>query len=212
MFLRSVLLSTVIGASLIAPAFAGECPANQMRADATKPVTTAAKGVTDKVLSQIDLSAEKVALKGHLMRVRKLEIQPGGIVPWHSHEDRPAQIYVASGEIHEYASNCAVPILVAVPGHDAAGLDLQLAHAHQMAFQRHLLAGEVDLRQDLVGHALGGGSDRLGGIGAHLVCRAFAGEGGSREAEGSGGERGNGKSFQHEHLRAVGPRPERRRR
>ena len=72
-----------------------------MRAGATKPVTTAAKGVTDKVLSQIDLAGEKVALKGHLMRVRKLEIQPGGIVPWHSHEDRPALIYVVSGEIYE---------------------------------------------------------------------------------------------------------------
>jgi quercetin dioxygenase-like cupin family protein len=111
MFLRSVLLSTVIGASLIAPAFAGECPANQMRADATKPVATAAKDVTDKVLSQIDLSAEKVALKGHLMRVRRLDVQAGGIVPWHSHEDRPALIYVVSGEIYEHASNCAVPIL-----------------------------------------------------------------------------------------------------
>src|SRR6266511_1943370 len=71
----------------------------------------AAKGVTDKVLSQIDLAGEKLALKGHLMRVRKLEVQPGGVVPWHSHEDRPALIYVASGEIYEYASNCAVPIL-----------------------------------------------------------------------------------------------------
>ena len=111
MFFRSVLLSTAIGAGLIAPAFAGECPANQMRAGATKPVSAAAKGVTDKVLSQIDLAGEKVALKGHLMRVRKLEVQPGGVVPWHSHEDRPALIYIMSGEIHEYASNCAVPIL-----------------------------------------------------------------------------------------------------
>jgi quercetin dioxygenase-like cupin family protein len=32
-------------------------------------------------------------------------------VPWHSHEDRPALIYVVTGEIYEYASNCAVPIL-----------------------------------------------------------------------------------------------------
>lgn len=111
MFLRSVLLSTVIGAALIAPALAGECPANQMRTDANKPSTAAAKGVTDKVLSQIDLAGEKVALKGHLMRVRKLEIQPGGIVPWHSHEDRPALIYVVTGEIYEHASNCAAPIL-----------------------------------------------------------------------------------------------------
>jgi len=31
-------------------------------------------------------------------------------VPWHSHDDRPALIYVAEGEIVEYASNCADPI------------------------------------------------------------------------------------------------------
>ena len=92
-------------------AFAGECPAGQMRVDATKPSTAAAKAVTDKVLAQIDLAGEKVALKGHTMRVRRLEIQPGGIVPWHSHNDRPALIYVVSGDIYEYASNCAVPIL-----------------------------------------------------------------------------------------------------
>jgi quercetin dioxygenase-like cupin family protein len=110
---RTLVVSTFAAAALglAAPAFAGECPANQMRAGATKPVTTPAKGVTDKVLSQIDLGGEKVALKGHLMRVRKLEVQPGGIVPWHSHEDRPALIYIMSGEIYEYASNCAVPIL-----------------------------------------------------------------------------------------------------
>jgi quercetin dioxygenase-like cupin family protein len=110
---RTLVVSTFAAAALglAAPAFAGECPANQMRAGATKPVTTPAKGVTDNVLSQIDLGGEKVALKGHLMRVRRLEIQPGGVVPWHSHEDRPALIYVISGEIYEYASNCAVPIV-----------------------------------------------------------------------------------------------------
>ena len=40
------------------------------------------------------------------LRFRKLTIEPGGIVPWHSHDDRPALIYVAEGEIIEYASNC----------------------------------------------------------------------------------------------------------
>ena len=38
-------------------------------------------------------------------------IEPGGIVPWHSHADRPALIYVEQGEIHEFASNCAAPIV-----------------------------------------------------------------------------------------------------
>ena len=113
MFVRTLLASTALAATvaIAAPAFAGECPAGQMRADATKPVTYGPKDVTDKVLAQIDLAGEKIALNGHLMRVRKLEIQPGGIVPWHSHGDRPALIYVMSGEIYEHASNCAVLIL-----------------------------------------------------------------------------------------------------
>jgi quercetin dioxygenase-like cupin family protein len=63
------------------------------------------------VLAQIDLAGEKVALNGHMMRVRKLEVQPGGVVPWHSHGDRPAIIFIQQGEIEEYASNCSVPIV-----------------------------------------------------------------------------------------------------
>jgi len=111
MFVRTFIASTLILAGLAAPAFAGECPADKMKADAVKPVTYGPKAVTDKVLATIDLSKEKVALNGHMMRVRRLEIQSGGIVPWHSHADRPALIYVVSGEIVENASNCAVPIV-----------------------------------------------------------------------------------------------------
>jgi quercetin dioxygenase-like cupin family protein len=111
MFKSMVLAASLLaGFAALAPAFAGECPAGQSRPDATKPSTAAAKGVADKVLSQIDLGGEKVALKGHNMRVRRLEIQPGGIVPWHSHAERPALIYIVSGTIVEHASNCAVPI------------------------------------------------------------------------------------------------------
>jgi quercetin dioxygenase-like cupin family protein len=32
-------------------------------------------------------------------------------VPWHSHGDRPAIIYIISGQITEYASTCAVPVV-----------------------------------------------------------------------------------------------------
>jgi len=108
---RTLLASTLIAGCLAGPAFAGECPADKVKADATKPVNYGPKGVSDTVLSTIDLAKEKVAVAGHLMRVRKLEVQPGGIVPWHSHAERPALIYIMSGEIYENASNCAVPIL-----------------------------------------------------------------------------------------------------
>jgi quercetin dioxygenase-like cupin family protein len=113
MFNRIALVSTMLvaGLCLAAPAFAGECPADKMKTDAVKAVNHGPKGVSDKVLAAIDLSKEKVAVAGHMMRVRRLDIQPGGIVPWHSHAERPALIYVVSGEIIEHASNCAVPIV-----------------------------------------------------------------------------------------------------
>jgi quercetin dioxygenase-like cupin family protein len=107
-----LVLAAALGAALLATAAqAGECPADEMRADATKPVANPAKGVTDTVLSAIDLAKEPAAIDGRTLRLRKLVIQPGGVVPWHSHADRPAIIYIVEGTITEYASNCAVPIV-----------------------------------------------------------------------------------------------------
>jgi quercetin dioxygenase-like cupin family protein len=82
-----------------------------VRTDATKPGATTNSGATDTVLGTIDLSKEKVALADHMFRIRKLVIQPGGEIAWHSHGDRPALIYVIKGQIVEHASNCSVPIL-----------------------------------------------------------------------------------------------------
>jgi|SRR5262249_11702293 quercetin dioxygenase-like cupin family protein len=113
-FGRSVALAGMIAGSTViglSSALAGACPADQMKANAREPVTFAAKDVTDTVLAAIDLAKEPAQIKERQLRFRKLTIEPGGIVPWHSHGDRPAIIYVAEGEIVEYASNCAVPIL-----------------------------------------------------------------------------------------------------
>ena len=63
------------------------------------------------MLAAIDLEKEPANIKDRQLRFRKLTIEPGGIVPWHSHDDRPAIIYIAEGEIVEYASNCADPIV-----------------------------------------------------------------------------------------------------
>ena len=82
-----------------------------MKAGIRAPVTLAGKGVTDTTLAAIDLEKEPAKIKERQLRFRKLTIEPGGVVPWHSHGDRPAIIYIAEGEIHEYASNCAAPIV-----------------------------------------------------------------------------------------------------
>ena len=112
---RVALAGAIAGAFSIAAivANAGDCPADKRVADGQgqKPSTAAAKGVTDVVRASTDLSKEPAAIDGRQFRLRQLDIQPGGIVPWHSHDNRPALIYVVSGEIVEYASNCAAPIV-----------------------------------------------------------------------------------------------------
>lgn len=92
-------------------ASAGECPADKVTENGQKPGASAHKGVAEKLLGQIDLSKENIAIAGHHFRMRRLDIQPGGEVAWHSHRDRPALIYVVSGTITEYSSHCAVPIV-----------------------------------------------------------------------------------------------------
>ena len=94
-------------------AVAGECPSDKRVPDGQgqKPGPTAPIGVTDVVRATTDLSKEPAGIHGRQFRLRQLDIAPGGIVPWHSHGDRPAMIYIVSGEIYEYSSSCAVPIL-----------------------------------------------------------------------------------------------------
>src|SRR3712207_6284089 len=104
-------MTLVAGAMLFAsPASAGQCPAGKVSPGVRATGEMKPKDVTDTVVGAIALSKEKVNLADRQLRLRKLVVQPGGIVPWHSHEDRPALIYIVSGSIHEYASNCAVAI------------------------------------------------------------------------------------------------------
>ena len=94
-------------------AFAGECPTGKQVADGLgqKPGPTMPVGVTDTVRASTDLAKEPAAIQGRQFRLRELVMQPNGIVPWHSHNDRPAMIYIVSGEVVEYSSSCAVPIV-----------------------------------------------------------------------------------------------------
>ena len=106
------LVGVVAGSIATAPAaFAGECPADKMKPNVREKVDYKAVGVTDVTLASIDLEKQPAHLKDRELRFRKLTIEPGGIVPWHSHDDRPALIFVQQGEIVEYASNCAEPIV-----------------------------------------------------------------------------------------------------
>lgn len=111
-----LVLSAVAVCSLAfaaASAFAGECPAAQRVADGQgqAPGPTSPKDVTDTVRASTDVMQAPYHIKGRQFRLRELVMQPGGIVPWHSHDQRPAMIYIVSGEVVEYASSCKVPIV-----------------------------------------------------------------------------------------------------
>jgi quercetin dioxygenase-like cupin family protein len=112
---RASLASVAAGLFALAATAAGaaECPADKKVADGQgqKPGPSAPKDVTDVVRSSTDLSKEPANIRNRLFRLRQLEVKPGGIVPWHSHNERPAMIYIVSGQITEYASSCAVPIV-----------------------------------------------------------------------------------------------------
>jgi quercetin dioxygenase-like cupin family protein len=111
--MKHTALAAIVATAISISAQAGECPADQRRPDGSgqKMSNAPAKDVTDKVITSNDLSKDPIALKGRLFRARELVVAPGGVVPWHDHGNRPAMIYIVSGEINEYASTCAVPIL-----------------------------------------------------------------------------------------------------
>ena len=105
------LVAALATLTALGTAQAGECPAGKAAANSLPGAATAPVGVVDTELASIDLAKENVKLDQRRLRLRQMTIQPGGIVPLHSHEDRPALIMVVSGEIYEYNSKCAVPIL-----------------------------------------------------------------------------------------------------
>lgn len=104
----AIIAAAAIG-SLATPALAAECPEGQLGNNPLADRETQPKGVTDDLIGSIDLGKE-VSFAGHDLRMRRLVVQPGGVVPFHSHAGRPALILTVSGEITEYRTSCAAPI------------------------------------------------------------------------------------------------------
>ncbi|MBN8814376.1 MAG: cupin domain-containing protein [Sphingomonas sp.] len=92
------------------PAFAGTCPAGKTIANPLAGAPTAPVKVTDDVIGSVDLKKE-IDVDNRDLRLRRLVVQPGGVVPLHSHAGRPALITVVSGSITEFRNTCAVGIV-----------------------------------------------------------------------------------------------------
>ena len=52
----------------------------------------------------LDLTPWAGDMKGRQLRIRKLEIEPGGIIALHSHDDRPDVSYLVQGALTEFRS------------------------------------------------------------------------------------------------------------
>jgi quercetin dioxygenase-like cupin family protein len=107
----SLCLAALATFTVSSGANAGDCPADQVMAGAVTSGETEAVGVTDTVIASIDLSPKGGGFEGQLLRMRQLTIAPGGVVPWHEHSVRPANIYILLGTIEEYRSTCKVPVV-----------------------------------------------------------------------------------------------------
>ena len=54
-------------------------------------------GQSEELLRSMDLSTELDSTKGRPLRMRKVTLQPGGVLGMHNHVDRPAITYLLQG-------------------------------------------------------------------------------------------------------------------
>jgi quercetin dioxygenase-like cupin family protein len=71
-------------------------------------------GQSEEMLRAIDLTNELDSTKGRPLRMRKVTLQPGGVLGLHNHVDRPAVTYLLQGQMTYHQQG--KPDLVANPG------------------------------------------------------------------------------------------------
>jgi quercetin dioxygenase-like cupin family protein len=71
-------------------------------------------GQSEEMLRAIDLTNELDSTKGRPLRMRKVTLQPGGVLSLHNHVDRPAVTYLLQGQMTYHQQG--KPDLVANPG------------------------------------------------------------------------------------------------
>lgn len=83
MIRTSVFATALIGCLAAGAAHAGTCPTDKLVASGSGQPRSPlpASGVTDTVIVSTDLAKENVNIHDRLFRLRKLVIQPGGVVP-----------------------------------------------------------------------------------------------------------------------------------
>jgi quercetin dioxygenase-like cupin family protein len=90
---RKKQLVILLALSSLALGFTAGLAVGQMK------VPTENKGLSSQPLRSLDLTEEIASTKGRPLRMRKLTLQPGGVLGIHTHKDRPAISYFLQGEV-----------------------------------------------------------------------------------------------------------------
>jgi quercetin dioxygenase-like cupin family protein len=75
---------------------------------------TANVGQSQQALRSLDLTSEMETTAGRPLRMRKITLQPGGVLGLHNHVDRPAVTYLLQGQMTYHQEG--KPDIVANPG------------------------------------------------------------------------------------------------
>jgi len=75
---------------------------------------TQTTGQSEELLRSLDLTTELQSTQGRPLRMRKITLQPGGVLGLHNHVDRPAITYLLQGQMTYHQDG--KPNLVANPG------------------------------------------------------------------------------------------------
>ncbi len=81
-------------------------------AQEAKPQET--KGVSIDSTDVVGLAPQIPELKGYVLRIRQITLEPGAVLAHHSHANRPTVAYVVSGEFTEVRDDA--PEIIRVPG------------------------------------------------------------------------------------------------
>ena len=66
------------------------------------------RGVAVEMLSTVDLASEIEGMEGRELRMRKVTIEPGGVLgPVHDHKGRPGLVWILQGTITDHRSGVA---------------------------------------------------------------------------------------------------------
>ncbi len=68
---------------------------------------TESRGVTEKLLSAVELGPEIEGMAGRKLRMRLITIEPGGATVIHGHKDRPGTVYILQGKITDHRDGVA---------------------------------------------------------------------------------------------------------